>query len=510
MKRNQLKIWAFVFGIALTLSSCSDWLDYTPKDKQTAQQQFSTREGFYNAVNGIYNTVSSNTLYGYNLSYGPLDIMGQCYKMSSSNTTAYAYQKYAWTNSSVSSNFSSIWSSMYNTILNINLVLDEVDKQGTTLSDVDAKVIKGEMLALRAFLHFDLLRLFGPVYKNKPHDLSVPFNDGIVAMRRDRLPADEMIDNKLIPDLTTAQELLKGSDPVITSGPLNSDGGDDGNLLRYRQLRMNYYAVCLLKARVYLWKQDYTNALAEAKKITDDANVAKWFPFVESSKLLANSINPDRLFSTECLFGFYVKPMSDIYLNSFSGSLDVATIMQPRKGYLNILFSSTGDYRRQSQWTGSSSSSGSEYDFIKYKGFTANTTTPEFWATYFGLMRISEAYYIAAESSLNLNDNKTDAARYLNVILSAHGAKTVDATASKADILQEIKMEYLREMRGEGQIFFMFKRFYQDFSSVFSWETWETEPGNSIFNAAQEPSEDDIYNLSNSRYVIPVPTSETN
>ena len=36
-------------------SGCSDFLDVQPKDKQSEEQLFATRGGFYTAVNGIYN-----------------------------------------------------------------------------------------------------------------------------------------------------------------------------------------------------------------------------------------------------------------------------------------------------------------------------------------------------------------------------------------------------------------------------------------------------------------------
>lgn len=484
---------------ACTISSCSDWLDYTPKDKQAFEQQFSTRAGFYNAVNGVYTKMSSPSLYGYNLSYGPLDIMGQCYNVPGSSSWI-EYKKYTWTGGVASAAFTTVWTEAYATILNANLILDAAETyRQMVLDEKDYKQIKGEMLAVRAFLHFDLLRLFGPVYSRNATGLSIPFNEGIEATKRDRLPADQLLKEKILPDLETAQSLLQEVDPVLTDGVLISDGGDEGNSGRYRQLRMNYYAVSLLKARIYLWMEDYANALIEAQKITDDAKVKEFFPFVVPSKLLANNTNPDRIFSTECLFGFYESGMKDIYLNSFNGSLGALSVLQPRKGYIGVLFSSDGDYRRQAQWTGSASTSGGDFDFVKYKSFTANEDAPEFWATFYGLMRISEAYYIAAEAYLNQSD-LSKACEYLNVILSARGVEGLDDTATtRSAILKQIKLEYLREMRGEGQIFYLFKRFYQGFGS------WTN--GDPDLDGAEAPSFD---SPSTSRYVIPIPSAETN
>lgn len=500
MKLHKSIIIAVICFLGWGISGCSDWLDYTPKDKQTYEQQFSSSPGFYNAVNGVYVNLSDARLYGYNLSYGPLDVMAQCYNVPVGNAGMIEFKKYTWTGDRARPTFNNIWAQAYSTILNINLILDAAETyHETVLKETDYKLIRGEMLATRAFLHFDLLRMFGPVYSREPDGLSVPFNDGIDAVRRERLPASQLLTEKLLPDLQTAQDLLKEVDPVITEGALNSNGGEKGNWLRYRQLRMNYYATTLLKARVYLWMGDYENALTEAQKIADDAKVKEWFPFVDPSKLLANNTNPDRIFSTECLFGFYNKEMADIYLNTFSGGLDIMTILQPRRGYMDILFSASGDYRRQSQWTGSSSSSGADVDFVKYKSFKPDKDNPEFWATFYGLMRISEAYFIAAEAYLN-QGNLPKACEYLNVILSARGLEGLDAsTQNSANVLKQIKMEYLREMRGEGQIFYLFKRFYQGFGS------WSG--GDPDLDGAEAPSFD---SPSTSRFVIPIPSAETN
>lgn len=45
MKTNNIFSILLLACATLVLSGCSDWLDYTPKDKTTAEQQFSTRAG---------------------------------------------------------------------------------------------------------------------------------------------------------------------------------------------------------------------------------------------------------------------------------------------------------------------------------------------------------------------------------------------------------------------------------------------------------------------------------
>lgn len=483
----------------LMFTGCSGWLDYTPKDKQTEEQQFSTKAGFYSAVNGVYTKMSTSSLYGYNLSYGPLDAMGVCYNITKSGSLYY-FKTASYTSSAVSSTLKTIWSAAYADILNVNLVLEALDKYPEVLTTTDAQLIRGEMLAARAYLHFDLSRMFGPVYSRNSEGSSIPYANSSEIIKRSRLPENELLTDYIIPDLTEAQSLLKDIDPIITEGVLASSS-DDGNWMRYRQLRLNYYAVTLLKARVYIWMGDYENALAEALKLTDDGNVASVFPFVNPNKLLANGVNPDRVFSTECLFGFYKSNLSDVYSNEFASTLDSGDLLTPRSGYLDTLFPETADYRRQSQWSGSGTSTGTVAEFIKYKSFEPDEDEPEFWATFFGLMRISEAYYIAAESYANMGDMEK-AAQYLNVIKAARGIENVSSNITLSNFTKELKFEYLREFRGEGQIFFMLKRFYQTFAGYSGGVPQFNGADNLTYYISDSPS-------ASVRYNVPVPSDET-
>ncbi|MDE6394331.1 MAG: RagB/SusD family nutrient uptake outer membrane protein, partial [Duncaniella sp.] len=277
-------------------------------------------------------------------------------------------------------------------------------------------------------------------------------------VKRERIPADEIIRDYIIRDLEAAEKIMAVNDPIVTDGVLSSSGESTAdNWYRYRQLRLNYYAVILLKARAYMWIADYDNALAEARKITDSAKAAETFPWVAPNRLLGNSTNPDRIFSTECLFGYYDNSLGDVYKNAFSAVLEASSVRQPARNYVNnTLFPDVADYRYLSQWSSNSSLS-SGYEFIKYKSFTTNANNPDFWATFYGLLRKTEAYYIAAECQLNL-DNNTAALGYLNTVLVARGLPELDPETSKAKIQKEIELEYVRELRGEGQSFFTLKR----------------------------------------------------
>ena len=463
-------------------TGCSDWLDYTPKDKETEDQTFSSKQGFYTAVNGVYNRLVDDNLYGKHLTWGMLDIMGKRYATpsrlryyyGSSYMDASIIKAYTYTDDDFKDIIEDIWEEAYATILNVNVILDNAEqKRSSVLTESDYNLIKGDMLALRAFLHFDILRLFGPVYSRKPDQLSIVYNDSRTAQAYPQLSARSIIYDHLIPDLDAAEECLAEYDPVVTEGPLASTVEGEDNFTRYRQLRLNYYATILLKARVYLWAGDTENALIEARKLTDD--------------LLGNTVNPDRTFSTECLFGFYDSGRNSIFTSNFdAANLTSSALLQPAGSALGNLFTSPGDYRYQSQW---SAGTFQKYKAIELTEDEEEDNTYPFYTYFMPLMHLSEAYYIAAECLVS-----TDAAKareYLNTVLTTRGANLVADNISSTNLLNEIKYEYMRETWGEGQTFYMLKRCYQTITGVFD---------ASISSGGTNASE----NI----YVVPLPESE--
>ena len=110
-------------------SSCSKWLDYQPKDKETEDQVFSSVSGYYSAVNGVYNRMSSSTLYGGNMSFRFMDLLAQYYVVGSDNDYYKAVANWDYTHDQVISTVSSIWSYAYSTIMNANIILKNIEER---------------------------------------------------------------------------------------------------------------------------------------------------------------------------------------------------------------------------------------------------------------------------------------------------------------------------------------------------------------------------------------------
>lgn len=437
-------------------TGCDRFLDVQPKDQYTEKQLLATRGGYYTAMNGLYNNLTFNSLYGKNLSYELIDVISKRYAPLAKSTYLTSLNSWGYAEENVSKALESTWATAYTTILNCNVILENLATQQGILSPAETNLMKGELLALRAFLHFDMLRLFGPIYKEDPSAPSIPYNESVKIMNLPLLSADSIVHNKIMRDLDEAEKLL-AKDPVIPEGPMASALEDENEVyLRYRQLRMNYYAVLALKARVYLYAGEKDKALQAAYKLLKDKTVSEWFPPVDPNKLLANNVDPDRVFSTEVLMGIYMKKRGDIYTYSFDAENAGNNFLQPRNSFVdgNLFAGETQDYRYQSQWAQATSIGVTGHIFTKYKAIQ-DGDAKLFYSSFMPLIRLSEMYYIAAECEPKVSDGNS----WLNQIRTLRGLPEITIT-DENELMSKLRIEYLREFWGEGQIFFMYKRLF--------------------------------------------------
>ncbi len=468
-----MKLRNIIFIAALLpFLGCSDFLDVSPKDKQTAAQLFSTKAGFYTALNGIYDGLASEDLYGRKMSYEAIDVMSKRYITSSSNPYFKGLSTSNYTSADVAKGLSAIWQKAYELIMAANILIDHIESQKGLLTQAEADLMKGEMLAVRAFLHLDMMRLFGPRWDNNPEALSIPYNESSKVTVLPLLPLREAI-GKVIGDLDAAEELL-ADDPVITDGPLASIVEGESVQLRYRQFRLNYYATIGLKARAYLWGGDKENALIQAKRLLNDPVVGQHFPAIDPNKLLANASNPDRVFSSEVLAGVYVKNRDEAYTSYFAATAPSVNFLHPHEKYVTgaqsslfthlLLGSETMDYRFQAHWEVSSGLGIAGHIFTKYKPIDKpdpnDKDSEYFYSRMIPLIKMAEMFYIAVECEPNV----VDGVKWYNKIRGRRGCPAFpEALAPYIDSYfggwgMLLSQEHMREFYGEGQAFFFLKR----------------------------------------------------
>ena len=467
----------FIYGMIVLLSalvSCDSWLDVKPTDRTSGDVLFEDLNGFQKALNGVYVELNNRSIYGRNMTATMLDIMAQYYTISSSSgvydrIVRYNYEDVTY-NKPV---YQAMWEKCYNLIVNLNVIINQCGESNPALSGIWHGLIKGEALATRAFFHLDMLRLFGPVYSENRTTPCIPYVKNTDQMVSPLLSA-EQVGKLIIEDLTEAIALLKNSDPIIEDGVMNSSASE-GNGLRYRQYRMNYYAARALLARTYMWIGDHQNAYKTATELLQDipADSGGTFPFTTAANATDATI-PDRMFSTEVMFSAYDNYRSqDIHNNAFHPELSATSILRfayPNNGALwsgriSQLFDNIDDYRYKMWFATFPTMSGTSVHFFrKYEnpGSSVSLTAAQVarlatFSRMIPLIRISEVYLIAAESAIVATGNLSEATSYLSKLRAARNV--ADLPAADFDQLRNhIEWEFRREFLGEGQMFYFYKR----------------------------------------------------
>lgn len=433
----------FMFLLMMGIWGCDSWLDVKPSDRIIEDKVFDSEKGFHSALNGIYIELIKPELYGLSMSCEMIDLLAQRYKANESNEGFKTLVNYKYTEDYAKGRLQSTWNAVYKLILNCNLILENTETHRAILSDQGYAVVRGEALALRAFLHFDMLRLFGPIYSEKPSAQSIPYAEGVSVNVASVLPADSVIYGKILRDLGEAERLLATADPVVTEGPKMEEESD--NTYTFRSLRLNYYAVLALEARVYLYAGDKMNALKYARMLIDDPKRETYFPFTDYTEILGDEKGQDRVFSSDMLFGLFNTERSEIYKNYFEQENASTNLLVPPVGTIEVLYAGEEADYRYSLWKPSLKAGDKSLLCYRFKQAEESSR----FNNLMPLMRMSEMFLIAAECS----EEETDAFGYLNALRSHRGLFNV------SDHLDtHLTHEYHKEFLCEGQLFFYYKR----------------------------------------------------
>ncbi|MFR7812353.1 MAG: RagB/SusD family nutrient uptake outer membrane protein [Butyricimonas faecihominis] len=88
-----------------------------------------------------------------------MDVIAQQYSIDQNGGDYYRIKNFEYDKAETIIN--NIWSQAYTTIANLNNILENIENKENILHPTYYNIIKGEALGLRAFLHFELLRMFG-------------------------------------------------------------------------------------------------------------------------------------------------------------------------------------------------------------------------------------------------------------------------------------------------------------------------------------------------------------
>ncbi|MDR0766543.1 MAG: RagB/SusD family nutrient uptake outer membrane protein [Odoribacteraceae bacterium] len=443
--------YTFIY-ILLLFASCTEWLDVSPRVQIKEDENFTSPQGYKDALTGVYLLMTEEKNYGRELSFGLVDVLGKQYTAGFSSLNEYYYPSiYDYTAESSKNKFASIWNGMYNAIANVNSLIAHIDKADSSRFITDEyHVIRGEAYALRAFLHFDIARLFAPSYLVGPDEKAIPYITRFDNTTTPLSTVRQVID-KALDDLAIAEKELK-HDPV-TRDVSSSDYTD---FLRNRHYHFNYYAVKLLQARINLYKGDHDKALAAAGEVIAQS-LFTWVP--EAQVVTSTMETRNLVFFQEIIFAINVNNIPDIAFGT-TGTRSWFTTgyggFTKSMSNWNTVYESdrhSSDYRYQYLMGPLIDN----YYVASYKLYQPLSVYGQDFINKIPIMRLPEAYYIAAEAAL-ARGKKTDAVAYLNTVREHRNISPLDENLAEDDIQEEIRKEYVKEFICEGQLFFYYKR----------------------------------------------------
>ena len=425
------------------ITACNDWLEVAPQAEKEEAEMFEKEVGFRNVLIGAYIRMKSNNLYGEDLTYGSIEMLAQHW--TNTDDLGKYLKAYNYEQSVVETKINSFYGNLYKVIADVNGLLNNIDARKEMFEGNNFEIIKGEALAIRAFCHFDVLRLFGPIPTNLPEGTILPYVT-TVSIVPNRLVSYNDFTTKLLADLDEAERCLEGNDPILTASikELSTlEVAQDDNFLCDRQMRMNYYAVCALKARVQLWLGNKNEALKYAQKVIDakDPNGNVMFRLGSAT----DCANGDLIFSSEHIFNLNVYNLSDFKISAANTFYTNSTALK------YFWASETTDIRRGKMWKEVYDNYWWTYYYYMTK-YTQATNMPVWAKNSIPLFRLAEMYLIAMECGSIQNANDL----YKEVCIARD--ITPVTFGSTEELSETLILEYNREFYGEGQAFYAYKR----------------------------------------------------
>ena len=246
-------------GVLFT--SCDKFLDIQPAGQLEQDKMFGDIQGFRDAMYGAYSSMAQTNLYGEALSYGFLDNLGQMFGYDNAANLSYYSTQYDYKRKEVKDVIDNIWASQYQTISYVNNIIAHINS--TSIKSKELDYMKGECLGLRAFLHFDVARLFAEDYtRSTSSTRGIPYSTTFDLNNKELLTLHKTY-QAILADLNEAETLL-ANDTIV-----NVETSPSSDYLKGRGVLFNKYAVAATKARVYYAMGNYTEAARYAQQVLD-------------------------------------------------------------------------------------------------------------------------------------------------------------------------------------------------------------------------------------------------
>lgn len=402
-------------------------------DKSNA---FRTIENYEAALNGAYAQLRSVNAYGRNQSVIP-DMMTDNLRESPENLPQGTRGMVDWVYAADNDAIANGWLGLYTIINSANVVINGIDAFTTPANQRTANRIKGQALALRAWIHFDLLKWYANSFARNSTDPAVPIMTTVSSAnpnaRPPRATVREVYD-RIFNDLNEALRLLGDVDRAINTAT--------------RRVNIDATAVNAMLARISLYAGLDADAIRFATAVINALPLATraQFPAIwrdESAAEIAWAIrfNPGE-----------GGPALEVY--SPAGNDRASFDASPE---LVSLYDQANDIRFSSYMAAGFSTRNprpaTRHIPIKYLGKGNNRDG----VVDFKVLRTGEMYLIRAEARLRSGD-AAGALQDLNTLRAARIQNFIPGTETGEALAQAIATERRRELFLEGHRWFDLKR----------------------------------------------------
>lgn len=422
-------------GVLLFTTSCEKFLDIVPEGEIKQKDLFTSASGVEDALYGVYAQMRQTSLYGQELTFGTLDVMAQyldCY----GNTQITELGQFNYKNSNVESLFETIWTKMYNNISNVNAI---VNCELLEDESYPYNIYKGEALGLRAFMHFDLVRLYTDQITVNPKAGGIPYATKFSLENPDFQTAENNY-KAIIADLREAERLLQNE----------GEHTDETNFMTNRKIHFNLHAARATLARVYLTMGNKDSAYYYADKVIQESG----YRLTEATNLVGDLAGV--LSNNETIFGIYYAGFYSVVSPKLQQEISYGSL-DPRSGIESFYMGEGGDdfrYNAYFSMTGKLRLS-KLTDIYELNGISSSRPADRVLGI--NLIRMPEMYYIAAEALLDTDPDR--ALALFDEVLTHRGLNPYETWPSQTPFSQQaINDERYREFIGEGQTFYNLKR----------------------------------------------------
>lgn len=459
-------------ALVISLASCKEDVDLRPTDQILGDNAFTNVNDLNSGAQGVYGTWQQRRPI-----YLSAILSDEARQGSGSEYRGVGAILFRWEHTSDAQDFrdaepGGVWTNMYAVIDRANRVLagaENVQVQGADAGTRDR--IRGEMLALRAFAHFEMLRTYARAYD--PAAPGVPYMAEYAqnpsSFRPSRNTSGEVV-TRIEADLAEARGLI----------PANFTNSS----------RVTRNGVVAMQARVALYTRSWDSAInratfvINAQPLTSRANYAAlWttrdLPDNQSSEVIWQ-LNVTAS-NTGAITG-----SSDLRVGSLFQDANQAVQFLPSQKLLNS-YDSTADIRFPTFYRTSPRIALAKYGVVL-------PGAPNDFVYDIKVLRTSEMYLIRAEAHAEKGD-LASAAADVNALRAQRITGYVPVVyTSKDQAIADILLERYRELAFEGHRYFDLKRRNLPIQRLLS------DVQNNTAIATLEPT--------NPKYLLPIPQQE--